>query len=684
MNSKRIVIAACAFLTSCIPVFAVPLKPKNVPVNIPLGFEENRGQAEASVRFLAHAPGYTLQLSPAAARFNLRDGHAVTMLLAGADAQPVLTGGSKLPGKINYYVGSREQWKLSIPSFSSVRYSAVYPGVDLVFHGNQRQSEYDFVIAPKADPKRIELLFEGVDALTLDPDGSLNLRIGKEIIKQKQPRAFSGTDGNRRELPARYVITSANTVSFAVSPYDKNQPLVIDPVIAYSTYWGSSNQEIGNGIATDADGSAYIGGTITGNISLGFLSKLDPSGTNVLYMNFFGDGSCNATVKGVAVDGAGNAYVTGLYGGKDQFGYCNNKYVLGAKVDGSGNMAYYSYYGGGDDYGNAIAVDRSGNAYLTGKTNGGFPVTNGSQGGFPGDAFILQLDPSGGIVYATYLGGGLIDEGLAIAADSAGGVYVAGTTSSANFPVSDNAYQTRKPAASQTAFVSKVNVQASTLEYSTYLGGLIGEEATGIAVSNNGLIYVAGETESENFPTTANAYDQICGTDGHCNPAWSGGEIVYAEDAFVAVFNPAAYGTDSLIYSTYLGGTGHDYGQAIALDAAGHIFVTGSTASSDFPIAWPTQANYAGNTDAFVAELDPMQRGAASLVFSTFVGGNDYDEGLAITVDSRSNVYLTGRTNSSAFPIAGAIQGTNGGGYDAFITKINTAPQFAAQSKHVQ
>jgi Beta-propeller repeat len=684
MNSKRIVIAICAVLTVCIPVSAGPQRPRAVPVNIPLGFEENRGQAEAPVRYLAHAPGYTLQLSPTAARFNLRDGHAIAMRLAGANAQPVLTGGGKLPGKINYCVGAREQWKLAIPSFNSVRYSAVYPGIDLVFHGNQHQPEYDFVLAPKADLKRIELLFEGVDALTLDPDGSLELRIGKEVIKQKQPRAFIGTDGNRRELPARYVLTGANTVRFAVSPYDTNQPLVIDPVIAYSTYWGSSNQEIGNGIAAGTDGSAYIGGTTTGNISLGFLSKLDPSGTNVLYMNFFGDGSCNATVKGVAVDGAGNAYVTGLYGGKDQFGYCNNKYVLGAKVDGAGNMAYYRYYGGGDDYGNAIAVDRSGNAYLTGKTNGGFPVTNSSQGGFPGDAFILQLDPSGRILYATYLGGGLIDEGLAIATDSAGGVYVAGTTSSANFPVSDNAYQTRKPAASQTAFVSKVNVQANTLDYSTYLGGIIGDEATGIAVGNNGLIYVAGETESEDFPTTANAYDQVCGTDGHCNPAWSGGEIVYAEDAFVAVFNPSAYGTGSLIYSTYLGGTGHDYGQAIALDAAGHVFVTGSTASYDFPSAWPTQANYGGNTDAFVAELDPMQPGAASLLFSTFEGGNDYDEGLAIAVDSSRNIYLTGRTNSTAFPIVGAIQPTNSGGYDAFITKIATAAEFAPQSKRMQ
>src|SRR4051812_21415004 len=368
MNSKRIAIALCASLTVCIPAFAASQRPKTVPVNVPLSFEENRGQAEPKARFLAHAPGYTLQLSPTAVRFYLRDGHSAAMSLAGANPHPVLTGGGKLPGKINYYVGAPEQWKLGIPSFSSVRYSAVYPGVDLVFRGNQRESEYDFVLAPKADPQRIELSFQGVDALTLSPDGSLDLHIGKEIIKQKEPRAFNGADGNRRELPARYVLTSANTVRFAIAPYNTAQPLVIDPVVAYSTYWGSSNDEIGNGIATDADGSAYIGGTTTGNISLGFLSKLDASGKNVLYMNFLGDGSCNASVKGVAADGAGNAYVTGLYGGKDQFGYCNNKYVLGAKVDGSGNMAYYSYcyyysyyscyyYYGGDDYGNAIAVD---------------------------------------------------------------------------------------------------------------------------------------------------------------------------------------------------------------------------------------------------------------------------------------------------------------------------------------
>ncbi|HEX4770429.1 MAG TPA: SBBP repeat-containing protein [Bryobacteraceae bacterium] len=650
---------------------------------IPLTFEENVGQADSDVKFVAHATGYTVTLGPKQARLSGKAARSIDLTLVGADPHSSIAGVNRLPVQTNYYVGTPDQWKIGVPSYESVRYSDVYPGIDLVFHAEQRQLEYDFVLRPNADPNRIEFAFNGVDRIDVDASGNLNLRINSQTIIQKRPVLYQEYAGTRHRVSGRYELTARNTVRFRVSDYNPQRSLVIDPVISYSTFWGSVNNEIGKSIAVDKTGFAYIAGTTTGDVSLGFVSKLNPAGTAGVYNSYFGDGSCNASANGVAVDAAGYAYVTGLYGAKDQWGYCNNKYVLGAKIDSTGAKVYYYYYGGGDDYGNAIAVDSAGNAYMTGKTNGNFPVTNGSQGGFPGDAFILEVNSTGKVLYATYLGGGLIDEGLAIAVDQAGMIYLAGTTSSADFPTTSSAYERQGPAGTQTAFVSKVNPANSTLVYSTYLGGFTGEEATGIAVDSKGLIYVVGDTESEDFPTTANAYDRTCGTDGHCNPAYSGSEVVNAEDAFLAQINPSLSGVDSLLYSTYFGATGHDYGQAIALDATGHAYIAGMTASNNLPKVSPTQGTYAENTDAFVAEFDLTKSGAAGLLFSTYIGGNGYDEADGIAVDSNSNVYVTGKTSSTAFPVVNPLQATNAGSYDTFVTKIEMAPELALASVSV-
>ena len=403
-----------------------------------------------------------------------------------------------------------------------------------------------------------------------------------------------------------------------------------------------------------------------------FVAKLNPTGSTVLYTTYLGSGKCNASAGNIAVDANGNAYATGMYGDVDQWGYCNNRYVLTAKLNGAGATTYYYYWGGGDGYGNAVAVDANGYAYYTGKANGSWPVTAGAyqtSGGFPGDAFVLKLDPNGNPVYSTYLGGSGIDEGSAIALDSAGNAYVAGSAQSYDFPVTANAYQPANHGFPN-GFITKLNAAGSALLYSTYLGGTRGEGISGIAVDQFGKIYVVGASNSNDFPTTANAYDRTCGSDGVCNPAYDG-IWHYAEDIFFSKLDPALSGAASLVYSTFFGGTNRDMGNAIAVNAAGHAIITGRTGSlSDFPTRNPVQPAIGGDYDAVVVEFDPTQSGAASLVFSTYYGGALYDEGTAVAVDSGNNIYIAGFTASTNFPTLAPLQGANAGGNDAFVAKF--------------
>ena len=361
------------------------------------------------------------------------------------------------------------------------------------------------------------------------------------------------------------------------------------------------------------------------------MSKLNPAGTAAVYTVYIGDGTCNAAARGIAVDSANNAIVTGYYTQKDQAGICSMKRVLGAKINPAGDAFVYELvWGGNQDYGNAVAVDAAGNAYFTGSTNGNFPTTAGvifPSGGVAGDAFITKFDPTGAPVYSTYLGAGSLDEGLAIAIDTSGNAYVSGATGSGNFPVTANAVQATMPNSTVTGFVTEVNSTATQILYSTFLGGNDGERVSGIAVDQQRKIHVTGNTSSSNFLTTANAWDRTCGTDGACNP-YNDGAWHNAEDAFYSKIDPLKAGIAGLMYSTFLGGASRDFGEAIAIDKYGRAWVTGRTASAaDFPKIQPTQGASGGDYDGFVAQFDPAQSGAASLPFSTFLGGALYDEG---------------------------------------------------------
>src|SRR6266576_230582 len=491
------------------------------------------------------------------------------MKLVGAKLTPQVEGVDEFPGKANYIIGNDpKKWGTNVPTYAKVRYREVYPGVDLVYYGKQRQLEHDFIVAPGADPSSITLGFAGAEKMSLDPRrGALVLSVKGGEVRFEKPRIYQELGGTWREISGGYVLKNANGVGFAVAAYDANKPLVIDPTLFYSTYRGGSGEDLGLGIAADGVGNAYVTGY---TLSTDF------------------PGASSSTIQ------SSNG------GGFDAFV---------AKINAAGTALVYSTYLGGssDDLGFGIAADGAGNAYVTGYTlSTDFPGASSSMiqssngGGF--DAFVAKFNAGGtALVYSTYLGGSGDDPGQGIAVDATGNAYVTGNTVSTDFPTTLLAFQSAN-AGSTDAFVTKLNPAGSApLVYSTYLGGSSDDFGQGIAVDAAGNAYVTGYTGSTNFPTTAGAF-QI--------------DNAVGADAFVTKLNPA--GSAPLVYSTYLGGSSDDFGQGIAVDVAGNAYVTGYTGSTNFPTtAGVFQIANAGSNDAFVTTLNPA--GSAPLVFSTYL-----------------------------------------------------------------
>ena len=688
---------------------------------LPLSFEANRGQTAPQVDFIARGSGYTLFVTPTEAVLTLRSpatpkpkttdpkslirssnrmapgtdhtsdaqGRVLRMRLAGANATARPEGRDELRGKVNYFIGSDpKQWRSGVSTYAKVRYQGVYPGIDLVYYGNQRELEYDFIVAPTADPGAIALTFDGADTLEVDRGGNLVLHAGAEQIVQRAPRVYQEIDGVTRDVGGRYVLQDGRRrVRFEVGRYDRRQPLVIDPVLAYSTYLGGSGYEFGYGIAVDSAGNAYVTGstdspdfpstlgafeTTRGGYTDAFVTKLAASGAGLVYSTYLGGEAGYENGEGIAVDSAGNAYVTG-FTSSSHFpttpgafqttlggGLSADTFVTKVEATGAA-LAYSTYLGGSDaDAGHGIAVDSAGNAYVSGTTRSpDFPTTLGAFDTTPdgeNDAFVTKLEASGAaLVYSTYLGGASNDFGNGIAVDSAGNAYVTGYTFSSDFPTTPGAFQTTFGGGlSADTFVTKVEATGAALAYSTYLGGSDADGGYGIAVDSAGDAYVSGTTSSPDFPTTPGAFDTT----------------LALADAFVTKLE--ATGT-ALIYSTYLGGSNVDGGTAIGVDSAGNAYVTGNTYSIDFPTtAGAFQPTPSGAVEAFVTKLDVT---GAALAYSTFLGGKNTDSGEAIAVDSAGNVFVTGYTRTSHFPITpGAFQPTHGGGVDAFVTKIALEP----------
>jgi hypothetical protein len=672
----------------------------------PLSFEENRGQTDPRVRYLTRGRGYTLYLTEQEAVFSLSGAHAepgalgpapappgaaLRMVLVGADPVPGVVGQSGLPGVVSYFKGSNpEGWQAGIPTFARVRYQDVYPRTDLVFRGTRQALEYDFLLAPGADPGRIALRFEGAEDLRIDPDGDLIITTAVGELVHRAPVVYQEVEGDREDVRGEYRL-HGDHVRFAVGAYNPALPLVIDPVVLrYSTFLGGSGLDEGLGIAVDGyTRQAYVTGmtnstefpTTAGAFDQthngsndAYVTKLGPTGASLSYSTFLG-GSGFDGGTGIAVDGIGSAYVTGFaqeadtdfpttVGAFDRTNGGIDAFVT--KLDPTGvALSYSTFLGGrGVDRGLGIAVNGLGAAYITGQTDtGGFPTTGGAfdqtqDAGF--DAFVTKLGPTGAsLSYSTFLGGSGHEVGFGIAVDGFGAAYATGETDAANFPTTGGALDQTQNAGFD-VFVTKLGPTGGTLSYSTFLGGSGDDRGSGIAVDGVGTAYVTGFTEDHetDFPTTAGAFDQT----------HNGGFGELAFDAFVAKLGPVG---DSLSYSTFLGGSGFDEGSGIAVDGGRAAYVTGDTerAATNFPTtAGAFDQTHNGFIDAFVTKLGAT---GDTLSHSTFLGGSGIDNGMDIAVDGARATYVTGDTTSADIRTTpGAFDRTHNGGFDAFVAKL--------------
>ncbi|MBZ4192951.1 MAG: SBBP repeat-containing protein [Candidatus Contendobacter sp.] len=662
---KAVVPQPSAVVSLTLPATAPADDPKALTNTIygklPLIFEANRGQTDAQVRFLSRGPGYTLFLTANEAVFNLRASSptesdpaavkfsALRMSLLDANPQPEIGGLEMTPTQVNYLLGQdRQQWRTHIATYSKVQLQEIYPGISLVYYGNQRQLEYDFVVAPGADPGQIRVQFAGLNEAvqaTLADNGDLLLKMAVGGLRRRQ-----SVDG---QVVLRSTLESASDVQaqdkiaeigFAIAAYDRSQPLVIDPVLAYSTFLGGIGSETATSIAVDKEGNAYVTGS-TGSIDF-------PVVTGCLKCTLSGTKTLDAFVSKINVGGTALIYST---------------YLGGTATSDK------------DDVGYGIAIDDSGNAYVVGTTSSDIAGTpKGTK-----DAFIVILDVSGSsLLYKTYWGGAKDEDGRGIALTSNFGgqtcgkwkcIYITGyttstannTTATDNFPLSSNPFQPALLGGTD-AFVSVINPNITTgsvLLYSTYLGGTKDDKGYAIAVDGTGKVYVTGSTASTNFPVTGSSFDTALGG---------------SQDAFVVKIDPdpAIPGTRSLIFSTYLGGgSGTETGNGIAVDNDGNVYVTGATGSPDFPVIPGTIGKYASNGDAFIAKIHST---GAALVYSMCLGGSGIDSGAAIIVaDAKASggdlyTYVTGTTTSTNFPYTpGAFNKTIGGSSDAFVVQVS-------------
>ena len=687
---------------------------------LPLSFEGNQGQTDHRVNFISRGSSYSLFLTPTEAVLRLRiadrrsrnelkkglaarsltkpsnpKSSVLRMKFVGANAEPQVLGVDELPGKSNYFIGNDPtKWRTNVPSYAKVKYMGVYPGVDLVYYGNQQHLEYDFVVAPGADPTAIKLALEGVRQMRVDARGDLVLRTSGRDVRWQEPIIYQEIDGVRRKVAAGYVVKARRQVGIRVGAYDPSRPLIIDPILDYSTYLGGSDNDVGLSIAVDGAGSAYVTGTTSSTdfptteaavqtTNAGdndvFVTKLDATGSALVYSTYLGGSVGDPSLGlhgtdegyGIAVDGAGCAYVTGHTLSGDfpttalafqttNAGSYSDAFVT--KLNATGSALVYSTYLGGSfaDIALGIAVDGAGSAYVTGATNStDFPTTIGafqttSDSTSNGDGFVTKLNANGtALIYSTYLSGSGYEVSFGIAVDGVGSGYVTGYTNSTDFPTTAGAYQTSYAGITD-VFVTKLDPTGSALVYSTYLGGSNGEYAYEIAIDLGGSAYVTGQTFSTDFPTTA----------GAVRTTYAGGVC----DAFVTKLSPIG---SALVYSTYLGGSAGDLTRGIAVDGAGSAYLTGLTESLDFPTTiGALQTTHGGGAgDAFMTRLD---LNGTALTYSTYLGGSDFDAAYGIAVDGAGSAYVVGLTSSTNFPTTpGALQTTNAGGFaDAFVTKI--------------
>jgi len=678
----------------------------------PLLFEQNQGQTHPEAKFLARSAGgvtyfftesgVTMRLSKlsrnhqtAATSGTVLKSHALKISFIDANPHPVITAELPANAVTNYFLGSREQWRSRVRNHYKIRYHNVYDGIDLVYYGNGRQLEYDFIVHPGADPNVIRIKYDGAnEALRLAPDGGVAIATSVGLMHEMKPYVYQTAPhdiSNRKEIAAGWRTNGKDELQFALGDYDGTQILYLDPLL-FSTFLGSSADEIGTQIALDEDGSIYIAGqatsqnypTTTGVLDSTFngsfwdvvVTKLNANASALQFSTFLG-GNSSDSCRALAVDAEGAIYLTGAtqsnnfpttLGAYDGiFAGISDVYV--AKLNATGTALIYSTYLGqsGNDAAYGLALDGEGNAWITGQTNSSnFPTIEGAydathNGGF--DAFVTGLNATAtALAYSTFLGGSGHDIGRNIVRDAGGNLFIAGETgSSLDYPVAGGAFDLTYNGGNRDLFVAKMNGTASALTFSTFLGGSGEEnENVGLSLDGEGNIFVAGRTSSSNFPTTASAVDT----------SFNGGA-----DAFVSKLNPAG---SALLYSTFLGGSGSDAGMELAVTNDGYAYLGGYSSSSNFPAtAWAYDVSFNGNGvgtpsgDAFVAKLNPA---GTKLFYSTFLGGSNDDILHAIAIDDSGDAYVTGYTTSSNYPTKNAFDASynSGSSYgDIFVTKLN-------------
>jgi len=698
---------------------------------LPLTFEANQGQSSSRAQYISRGSGYTLLLSADEALLKLNSparkksgnfgppipqsdgGHSdpvsglLHMRLVGANSTAKMSGLEEQPGKSNYFIGNDpNRWRTGVPNYAKVQYQSVYSGIDLVYYGNQRQLEYDFVVAPGADPGAIamQIAADSVPAqsrkstpLSIAANGDLKISLPNGNVLLHKPVVYQPTSSvsSKNLVPARWVIKDRDRVGFELAEYDVKRPLIIDPALSFSTYLGGSLDDTAYSIAVDSSSNVYVTGTTgstdfptqsalqsanAGNEDV-FVTKFNSTGTALVYSTYLG-GSATDFAFALALDASNNVHVVGTTQSTDfpvttkafqtTCASCANGLpsVFVSELNSTGSALLYSTFlgGTGDSRGYAIALDSSDNTYVTGRTSAtDFPTTTGVlQKTLTGavNVFVSKLNSVGSaLAYSTYLGGSGSDQANAIAVDANFNAYLAGSSSSTNYPTTTGAYQTTLHGTSN-GIVSKLNSKGSALTYSTYIGGSANDTVWGIRVDASNNAYVAGQTSSTNFPTTTGAFQTTCDADCADN------------DAFVTKFNSTG---SALLYSTYLGGTGEQEAFSLALDSSNDVYLTGRTSAADFPLTKGSfQTAFGGVFDAYVTELNPT--GSAEL-YSTYLGGSASDAGLGIAVDTAKNIYVTGRAYSSNFPTTplafAHTCSTCGatGNEDAFVTKFIAGDQ---------
>ncbi len=741
---------------------------------LPLHFEANQGQADSSVKFLSRGSGYTMFLTPTEAVMVLRQnkGQAqeiestqpqtipapseleaenpettasvLRMSFSRANEASTVTGQDKLSGIVNYFIGNDpNNWRTKIPMYKKVQYNELYEGIDLVYYGNQGQLEYDLVVAPGADPTQIQIAFQGTEKISVDPatgDLVLTLQNPRPLgvqengarqptlasiehsqVRLLKPHVYQLVDGKRVEVSATYRVRAASepgfnslsssthhaslfiagevseSVNILLAAYDRTKPLIIDPILDWSTYLGTPAVEESFGVAVDSAGAVYVTGFTTtsgfpgtsGSLiqpapaggSDAFVAKMNSTGTAIDYATYLGTSPAGDAGHGIAVDAAGAAYVTGITNGagfpgtsgsliQPGFGGGNSDAFI-AKLNPTGTAIDYATYLGtaGVDGGLGIAVDGAGAAYAIGQTNGaGFPGTSGSliqpalQGIF--DAFVAKINSAGtAIDYATYLGTSGDDRGEAIAVNAAGEAYVTGSTSASGFPgVSVGSIQPAHAGGSD-AFVAKLNGGGTAVEYATYLGTTGFDVGWGITSDAAGAAYVIGETSGTGFPGTSGSLIQS---------GFAGG----FRDAFVVKLAPAG---DLIQYGTYLGTSGDDRGRAIAVNAMGAVSVTGQTDGVNFPgtVGSTIQDTNAGDVDGFVAKLT---REGDAIDYATYLGTAGADILWSIALDAAGAGHISGEAGGSFLPgtSPSSIQPTYFANQDGLVSKICDDPPLGA------